>query len=157
MIYLSIVTGRTLIIPNVLGPDNSKGADIFNDRLLWPGFRAAHLSQHNKIRGRNKNALVQESEEGDDPVVDSKTTNFFHNEFNVLENVQRKRKIQKETAGRIDLPSLLSTVEPAYYWRVKRDYSEYIPNPTVVAFFKSAELTDLERHLLSIEITDIHE
>jgi hypothetical protein len=155
LIYLSIVTGRTLIIPNVLGPDNSNGVDIFKDRILWPGFRAAHLSQHKNIRGRNKNGLVQQSEQGDDPVVDSKTTNFFHNEFNVLENVQRKRKIQKEIAGRIDLPSLLSTVEPAYYWRVRRDYSEYVPDPTVVAFFKSAELPDLERHLLSLEITDI--
>lgn len=158
LIYLSIVTGRTLIIPNILGPDNIKGVDIFNDRVLWPGFRAIHISQNKNKRGKTKNgiqiSLVQDSEEGDDPVVDAKITNHFHNEFNVLEIIQKKKKIQKDCQG-IDLPSLLTTVEPAYYWRVKRDYSDYVPNPTVIAFFKSSDLTDIESHLLSLEITDI--
>ena len=158
LIYLSIVTGRTLIIPNILGPDGSKGVDIFNDRILWPGFRAIHISQNKNKRGKTKNgieiSLVQDSEEGDDPVMDAKITNHFHNEFNVLEIIQKKKKIQKECKG-IDLPSLLSMVEPAYYWRIKRDYSDYVPNPTVIAFFKSSDLTDIESHLLSLEITDI--
>ena len=158
LIYLSIVTGRTLIIPNILGPDNIKGVDIFNDRVLWPGFRAIHISQNKNKRGKTKNgiqiSLVQDSEEGDDPVVDAKITNHFHNEFNVLEIIQKKKKIQKDCQG-IDLPSLLTTVEQAYYWRVKRDYSDYVPNPTVIAFFKSSDLTDIESHLLSVEITDI--
>ena len=159
LIYLSIVTGRTLIIPNILGPDGAEGVDIFNDRILWPGFRAIHISQKKSKRGKNQNgvgiSLVQDSEEGDDPVTDAKTTNYFHNEFNVLENIQRKKKIQREYGGSIDLPSLLSTVEPAYYWRVKRDYSDHVPKPTVMAFFKSSALTDLESHLLSLDITDI--
>ena len=86
--------------------------------------------------------------------MDAKITNHFHNEFNVLEIIQKKKKIQKECKG-INLSSLLSTVEPAYYWRVKRDYSDYVPNPTVIAFFKSSDLTDIESHLLSLEITDI--
>ena len=158
LIYLSIVTGRTLIIPNILGLESIKGVDIFNDRILWPGFRAIHISQNKNKRGKTKNgieiSLVQDSEEGDDPVVDAKITNHFHNEFNVLEIIQKKKKIQKECKG-INLSSLLSTVEPAYYWRVKRDYSDYVPNPTVIAFFKSSDLTDIESHLLSLEITDI--
>ena len=65
LIYLSIVTGRTLIIPNILGLESIKGVDIFNDRILWPGFRAIHISQNKNKRGKTKNgieiSLVQDS------------------------------------------------------------------------------------------------
>ena len=39
LVYLSIVTGRSLIVPNVLGPDNTTAVDLYADRAFWPGFR----------------------------------------------------------------------------------------------------------------------
>ena len=147
--YLSIVTDRTLIIPNVLGDDGLTGIDIYKSLIMWPGFRIAHIRQKKK-RSEGSTGTLQESEE-DDRVLNNRYRNFFVSEKNLLEEISR----EDEKNGNVDISSLVSIVEPAYYWRIRRDYSTDIPRPTVLSFLKSATLPDIERYLLSPDVRDI--
>ena len=146
--YLSIVTDRTLIIPNVLGDDGLAGIDVYKSLIMWPGFRIAHVRQKRKLS--TSSTVLQESEE-DDHTRGNKRKNFFYDEKNLRQAIER----EEEVNGRIDISSLVTIVEPAYYWRIRRDYSVDIPRPTVLSFIKSATLPEIESYLLSAGIVDI--
>lgn len=45
LIWLAISTNRSLIIPNILGPDHIDKAGLFQGKTLWPGFRVAFISR----------------------------------------------------------------------------------------------------------------
>lgn len=51
-----------------------------------------------------------------------------------------------------DLPPLPQVLEPAFYWRVRRDYSDP-PSPKTVVFGKQNSLVDVYRALQAPEIT----
>jgi hypothetical protein len=147
LVYLSIVTDRTLIIPNVLGDDGLTGIDVYKSLIMWPGFRIAHVRQKKKI---SDSTVLQESEE-DDHVRTDKRKNFFYDEKNRRQAIEREVDVNR----RIDISSLVTIVEPAYYWRIKRDYATAVPRPKVLSFLKSATLPEIERYLLSPDIVDI--
>ena len=65
---------------------------------------------------------------------------------NVDDNM--KKKIRKDL-------STIKIVEPAYYWRIKRDYSNSIPDPFILAFIKGTNLRNIEESLLSSDIINI--
>lgn len=85
LLYLGVVTNRSIIVPNVLGDEQLGDVELFEGRAMWPGFRIAFLKP-----------------------------GMFH----------------------VDM------LEPAFYWRVARDYlsdyvspdggPEQVPRPTVV-------------------------
>jgi hypothetical protein len=54
----------------------------------------------------------------------------------------------KKSKLRIDI------AEPAFYWRVQRDYSSIIPDPYVVPFGKSANFKTIENQLLSNKVNN---
>jgi hypothetical protein len=110
LVYLALITDRTLIIPNTLGGDFLEGVDSYKDSAMWPGFRIIRINpKQSKFKG--------------------------------VSQVQSKRDL-----------STLSIVEPAFYWRVKRDYSASIPEPSVISFNKDASLQYIEERLLSEDI-----
>jgi hypothetical protein len=45
LIYLAVLTNRTLIIPNILGNEHSSKIPLFENKSIWPGFRVAHFLQ----------------------------------------------------------------------------------------------------------------
>lgn len=51
LIYLSLVSNRSLILPNVLGEDLIGTVDYFRGLALWPGFRLlfSKSNQHNNV------------------------------------------------------------------------------------------------------------
>lgn len=103
LMYLAKVTGRSLIIPNLLGPDHymkSGIVDGFIGHSLWPYFRVVHT--------------------------------------------------------KTGAPILADIVEPAYYWRINKDYISFdntsIPDPTVILFNKKITIKEIEDKLLSPDI-----
>jgi hypothetical protein len=83
LVWLALVTERSLIVPNILGPSTPEllsRIKPYRGQVLWPGFRVTFLKRTN---GRN----------------------------------ELKVKI----------------LEPAFYWRVARDYDE-VPTPAVLFF-----------------------
>lgn len=111
--YLALVTGRTLIVPNVLGGDFLKGVDSFKERAMWPGFRIIRI-------------------------------NPKQSQFRGVSQFQEERDL-----------SSLSIVEPAFYWRIKRDYSDDVPEPYIVSFDGDSSLREIEERLLSEDITNL--
>ena len=65
---------------------------------------------------------------------------------NIDENL--KNTIKKDLSS-------IKIVEPAYYWRIKRDYSSSIPDPFILAFIKGTNLRNIEESLLSPDIINI--
>lgn len=83
LLFLGQLTGRDVILPNVLGNDRQTDGPRFDELSLWPGFRVLF------------------------------------------------------TRKGFDLP--ISILEPAYYWRIRRDYPTYaVPPATVVVVNRSA-------------------
>ena len=83
LLLLGQLTGRDVIIPNVLGNDRQTDGPRFDELSLWPGFRVLF------------------------------------------------------TRKGFDLP--INILEPAYYWRIRRDYPAYtVPPATVVVVDRSA-------------------
>jgi len=96
LVWLSIVTKRSLIIPNVLASQGIREKEPYRnykDQLLWPGFRVLYL---------------------------------------------------KTTDGQNDLS--VEVLEPAFYWRVARDYAD-VPFPTVVYFKPDDDLATIAEKL----------
>ena len=54
LMWLCLSTGRSLIIPNLLGADDMAGAHRHNNRSMWPGFRVSKLKRDG---GRNSLSL----------------------------------------------------------------------------------------------------
>lgn len=95
MVYLAVVSNRTLIIPNVLGHDRITTVDYYLGKAMWPGFRVLYVKKDSKIG--------------------------------------------------VDI------VEPAFYWRVQRDYSKIVPPPklAVLTVESATKLAEIEKLLLS--------
>jgi len=90
LLYLAIVTNRSVIIPNLLGNelDAESNVELFGGRAMWPGFRVA----------------------------------FFKKSFN--------------------LP--VQILEPAFYWRMNRDYADAdhgVISPASESSFSSSSAT----------------
>ena len=82
LLFLGQLTGRDVVLPNILGNDRQTDGPRFDELSLWPGFRVLF------------------------------------------------------TKKGFDLP--ISVLEPAYYWRIRRDYPAYtVPPPTVVVVNRS--------------------
>ena len=107
LLYLAIVTNRSLIVPNVLG-DKVELAykDLYRGKALWPGFRTPYIPDK--------------------------------------------------------FPWKISVLEPSFYWRMARDFSDSsdesgqtaVPSPTILARAvnrksDSCTLPELEEELLS--------
>ena len=107
LLYLAIVTNRSLIVPNVLG-DKVELAykDLYRGKALWPGFRTPYIPDK--------------------------------------------------------FPWKISVLEPSFYWRMARDFSDSsdksgrtaVPSPAVLARAvnrqgESVTLPALEEELLS--------
>lgn len=152
LMYLAVVTDRTLIIPNVLGADDIKGVDVYKNLVMWPGFRVAHVRQAKRKRNGPQLQESEEEEQQESSHSNLRITNFFFNEKNQREEIGRKNV---PVVDSIEMSSLLSIVEPAFYWRVKRDYSPLIPDPSIITFLKSVSLTDIEQFLLLPEISEL--
>ncbi len=86
LVWLAISTGRSLIIPNILGSEDMGTIAPYKQQVMWPGFRVVFLK-----RDKGKNQLK------------------------------------------------VTILEPAYYWRVERDYDE-VPVPKVVYFENKEDL-----------------
>eukprot|EP01034_Spumella_vulgaris_P027166 gene27166-33849_t len=97
LVWLALSTGRSLIVPNILGRENMKNTIApYRKQVMWPGFRVAFLK-------RDKG----------------------HDQLKV------------------------TILEPAYYWRVERDY-DAAPEPRVVFFDEQKDsLQDVKNKLLS--------
>lgn len=96
LIYFAIITNRTLIIPNILGDEANAMITLYNERLLWPGFRVAYFKTQIKFK--------------------------------------------------------VKIVEPAFYWRIKRERNYLqtnIPESVIVSFPESQSFATLENDLLS--------
>jgi hypothetical protein len=122
LLYLGIVTNRSVIIPNVLSAlFSSRDHEYGTQRhVLWPGFRIAHFANLDKFK--------------------------------------------------------LDILEPAFYWRIRRDYcirsdaavrrtptkpqhvpdaALCIPSPTVLSVPDSYKLASIESRLLSSEYSNV--
>lgn len=91
LVWLAMVTGRSLIIPNVLGDETKIHtiAPYQGNRTLWPGFRVANIASAVRV----------------------------------------------------------SVLEPQYYWRLEKDYSDPVPAPQVVYFTKGESLVSIRKKL----------
>ena len=100
LVWLSIVTKRSLIIPNVLASQDIRQQEPYRnykEQLFWPGFRVLYL---------------------------------------------------KTTDGQNDLA--VEVLEPAFYWRVSRDYAD-IPSPTVIYFKPDDDLATIADKLAQLK------
>ena len=146
---------------------------------MWPGFRAIHVKQEKKNYFLKNNFQLQESEEDDVSRRNNNLDNekgilsfFTFNENSKIDNMNKdneklnlRNEKNKENENenynnsiikmhKKDL-STLKIVEPAFYWRVKRDYSNEVPDPFILAFIKGTNLRNIEESLLSIDIINI--
>ena len=159
LMYLAIITDRTLIIPNILGSEGLEGPNVqlFNGLAMWPGFRVAHISGQREEEERRKKKMERQERKrkglpkGTPREDKSGVTNtFLFNERNAAAAPVSPSKV---VGG--DVLDLLTIVEPAYYWRVGKDYSSSAPDPSVISFLKTATLQNMEDYLLSAAISDL--
>ena len=131
--YLSISTGRALILPNLLGQDDSISVDPYEYRSLWPWFRLL------RRRPRRINGVVKVHE---NLLWAQKYLNNNNNNHNY--NKSRMRNIDR--VDKMELGDIV-LLEPAYYWRIKRDYSTTtttIPAASIVYLKSSLSVADIE-------------
>lgn len=51
LVWLAMTTGRSLVLPNILGPETLTTVDKYRGRAMWPGFRVIFLKRK---RGQNQ-------------------------------------------------------------------------------------------------------
>jgi hypothetical protein len=49
LIYLAIATERSLILPNLLGPESIVSIDKYMNQAMWPGFRVVYIKKENGV------------------------------------------------------------------------------------------------------------
>lgn len=45
LLYLAVVTNRSVIIPNILGNELQNAVQLYDSMALWPGFRVAYIKK----------------------------------------------------------------------------------------------------------------
>ena len=158
--YLAIVTDRTLIVPNILGSEDLEGPNVqlFNGLAMWPGFRVTHISSQREEEVRRKKRMERQEKKRKEKGAQSSHSNEksgFKNSFFFNERSAAAASAAVPYSVGCDVLDLLTIVEPAYYWRVSRDYSSSVPDPSVISFMRSATLQNMEDYLLSPAISDI--
>jgi hypothetical protein len=96
LLWLGMVTGRAVIIPNLYGREDIARSHKYKGQVMWPGFRVA--------------------------------------------KIKRERGI---AAFKVDI------LEPAFYWRVQRDYDD-APKPHVVMIQRHYTAADIRDTILAL-------
>lgn len=124
LLYLCSQTNRSLILPNVLGPNRRVGLGFYEQMSLWPGFRLIFWRKDEKYYKNNKRTATHQQ----------------------LELTGESSKWS---------PSIL---EPAFYWRIRRDYSQVgsIPLPQIVTYSLSVKDNSLEKILHELRHPSVH-
>ena len=155
---------RTLIIPNVLGDDNLKIVETFNNLKLWPGFRVVRIKPKKKTK--TDTFLEMEAKRN---LIELNITNDNENDIEIKDengNVEEGKNENNENSinsistdkNNLSFGSIqktinsLTMVEPAYYYRIKKDYLTEVPEPFILSFKKKVTLRNIENTLLSSEI-----
>lgn len=111
LVYLAIITNRTLIIPNILGEENLsiiRTVDPYNKLSLWPGFRVAFFKKIKRKMYQDLNIRIAEpsfywrikrdySKEIPDATV------IFYNQETALKDIEKDLKSPKNQ----NLPRLI--------------------------------------------------
>jgi hypothetical protein len=136
---------------SLLGMDSLVGIHRYREKNMWPGFRIIKNKSEKKIESLFQ---MQESERDDETETkdgDKKRSreNMEESAYrNIIDknNGKKSKKIKKGEVGKVSKEekdaeesdkkssASLFIVEPAYYWRVQRDYSTIIPKPNVLSF-----------------------
>ena len=124
--------------------DDQRNTEINTNYLVLNSGISSYFSYDKD--SRNNNIGVDKKNEG--KKIDQNKLLENDNNKNKNLNDNMIKKIKKDL-------STIKIVEPAYYWRIKRDYSNSIPDPFILAFIKGTNLRNIEESLLSSDIMNI--
>jgi hypothetical protein len=126
LVWLAMATNRALVGPNLVGPDELvPTSPSHNGRVMWPGFRVTYLKRVKKASHEYAKDLVD-------------FVGFGAEAFPIDE-------APKPPAHQIKMNALkIQLLEPAFYWRVQRDYDD-VPEPKVLLFDEGTSLLEVKK------------
>ncbi len=133
MVWLAMATGRAFVSPNLIGSDELVPTSPTHEGMaMWPGFRVAYLK---RIRKATKAASTSSS-------ISGMAFDIF--DFNsATSGGDKTQPLLKQNALSVQI------LEPAFYWRVQRDYDD-VPEPYILLFDEHASLSDLRDQILKL-------